>query len=369
MSRVDLIEVAYLIAAFCLILGLRWLSSPRTARRGNGVAAIGMTIAIIATLVDQRVVDYVWIVIAAIVGGSIGALVARRVQMTAMPQLVAALNGLGGGAAAMIAVSEYHTHGAVSTGALGAVLAVSIMFSAIVGSISFAGSMIAVGKLQELLPGRPITWPAQKLINGALAITILGLAAYASLNINDPLLWIAVALALLLGAAAVLPIGGGDMPVVIAFLNACTGLAAAATGFALGNSLLIIAGVLVGASGTLLTQLMSKAMNRSLTSVLFGAFGGGGGSVATSASGELLPFGCDLREYRQGARAAGRSWRRTTRQCDSSGRGGARAISCGTRLACRRCGDRGSLACTADARSDQGRADADGHRRGRADRR
>ncbi len=209
MSRVDLIEVAYLIAAFCLILGLRWLSSPRTARRGNGVAAIGMTIAIIATLVDQRVVDYVWIVIAAIVGGSIGALVARRVQMTAMPQLVAALNGLGGGAAAMIAVSEYHTHGAVSTGALGAVLAVSIMFSAIVGSISFAGSMIAVGKLQELLPGRPITWPAQKLINGALAITILGLAAYASLNINDPLLWIAVALALLLGAAAVLPIGGG----------------------------------------------------------------------------------------------------------------------------------------------------------------
>lgn len=289
MSRVDLIEVAYLIAAFCFILGLRWLSSPRTARRGNGVAAIGMTIAIIATLVDQRVVDYVWIVIAAIVGGSIGALVARRVQMTAMPQLVAALNGLGGGAAAMIAVSEYHAHGAVSTGALGAVLAVSIMFSAIVGSISFAGSMIAFGKLQELLPGRPITWPAQKLINGALAITILGLAAYTSLNFNDPLLWIAVVLALLLGAAAVLPIGGADMPVVIAFLNACTGLAAAATGFALGNSLLIIAGVLVGASGTLLTKLMSKAMNRSLASVLFGAFGGGGGAVATSSSGEVLP--------------------------------------------------------------------------------
>jgi len=289
MSRVDLIEVAYLIAAFCFVLGLRWLSSPRTARRGNGVAAIGMTIAIIATLVDQRVVDYVWIVIAAIVGGSIGALVARRVQMTAMPQLVAVLNGLGGGAAAMIAVSEYHAHGAVSTGALGAVLAVSIMFSAIVGSISFAGSMIAFGKLQELLPGRPITWPAQKLINGALAITILGLAAYASLNFNDPLLWIIVVLALLLGAVAVLPIGGADMPVVIAFLNACTGLAAAATGFALGNSLLIIAGVLVGASGTLLTQLMSKAMNRSLASVLFGAFGGGGGVVATSASGEVLP--------------------------------------------------------------------------------
>jgi NAD(P) transhydrogenase subunit beta len=170
------------------------------------------------------------------------------------------------------------------------VLAVSVMFSAIVGSISFAGSLVAFGKLQELLPGRPITWPAQKLLNGLGAVVVLGLAAYASFNINDPLLWLAAVLALLLGVSAVLPIGGADMPVVIAFLNACTGLAAAATGFALGNSLLIIAGVLVGASGTLLTQLMSKAMNRSVASVLFGAFGGGGGGgSAVSASGEALP--------------------------------------------------------------------------------
>ena len=290
MMRDDLIEIAYLVAAFCFILGLRWLSSPRTARKGNLVAALGMLIAIVATLVDGRVVGYTWIAIAAFVGGSIGALVARRVQMTAMPQLVALLNGLGGGAAALIAVSEYHVAGAAGEERLGAVLAVSVMFSAIVGSISFAGSLVAFGKLQEVLPGRPITWPAQKLLNGLGAIVVLGLAAYASFNINDPLLWLAAVLALLLGVSAVLPIGGADMPVVIAFLNACTGLAAAATGFALGNSLLIIAGVLVGASGTLLTQLMSKAMNRSVASVLFGAFGGGGGSSSgVSASGEALP--------------------------------------------------------------------------------
>lgn len=290
MMRDDLIQVAYLVAAFCFILGLRWLSSPRTARKGNLVAALGMLIAIVATLVDGRVVGYMWIAIAAFVGGSIGALVARRVQMTAMPQLVALLNGLGGGAAALIAVSEYHVAGAAGEERLGAVIAVSVMFSAIVGSISFAGSLVAFGKLQELLPGRPITWPAQKLLNGLGAVVVLGLAAYASFNINDPLLWLAAVLALLLGVSAVLPIGGADMPVVIAFLNACTGLAAAATGFALGNSLLIIAGVLVGASGTLLTQLMSKAMNRSVASVLFGAFGGGGGGgSAVSASGEALP--------------------------------------------------------------------------------
>ena len=290
MMRDDLIEIAYLVAAFCFILGLRWLSSPRTARKGNLVAALGMLIAIVATLVDGRVVGYTWIAIAAFVGGSIGALVARRVQMTAMPQLVALLNGLGGGAAALIAISEYHVAGAAGEERLGAVLAVSVMFSAIVGSISFAGSLVAFGKLQELLPGRPITWPAQKLLNGLGAVVVLGLAAYASFNIHDPLLWLAAVLALLLGVSAVLPIGGADMPVVIAFLNACTGLAAAATGFALGNSLLIIAGVLVGASGTLLTQLMSKAMNRSVASVLFGAFGGGGGSGSgVSASGEALP--------------------------------------------------------------------------------
>jgi NAD(P) transhydrogenase subunit beta len=288
-TQADLIQLAYLVAAFCFILGLKWLSSPRSARRGNQVAALGMAIAIGATVADERVVDYTWIIIAALVGGSVGAVIARRVQMTAMPQLVALLNGLGGGAAALIAVSEYHAHGALGETSLGGVAAVSVMFSAIVGSVSFAGSLVAFGKLQELLPGRPIPRPAQKAINAILAVAILALAVWASLVVNDPVLWILVALALVLGTAAVLPIGGADMPVVIAFLNACTGLAAAATGFALGNVLLIIAGVLVGASGTLLTQLMSKAMNRSLTSVLFGAFGGGATGGGGAARGESLP--------------------------------------------------------------------------------
>ena len=288
--RADLIQLVYLVAAVCFILGLKWLSSPRSARRGNQVAAIGMAIAIVATLVDRSVIDYTWIIAAALVGGSVGAVIARRVQMTAMPQLVALLNGLGGGAAALIAVSEYHAHGALGETSLGGVAAVSVMFSAIVGSISFAGSLVAFGKLQEILPGRPITWPGQKVLNALVAVAILALAVWAALAVDDPILWIAVVLALILGTAVVLPIGGADMPVVIAFLNACTGLAAAATGFALGNVLLIIAGMLVGASGTLLTQLMSKAMNRSLASVLFGAFGGGNaGGGSSAASGEALP--------------------------------------------------------------------------------
>ena len=288
--RADLIQLVYLVAAVCFILGLKWLSSPRSARRGNQVAAIGMAIAIVATLVDRSVIDYTWIIAAALVGGSVGAVIARRVQMTAMPQLVALLNGLGGGAAALIAVSEYHAHGALGETSLGGVAAVSVMFSAIVGSISFAGSLVAFGKLQEILPGRPITWPGQKVLNALVAVAILALAVWAALAVDDPILWIAVVLALILGTAVVLPIGGADMPVVIAFLNACTGLAAAATGFALGNVLLIIAGMLVGASGTLLTQLMSKAMNRSLASVLFGAFGGGNaGGGSSAASGEVLP--------------------------------------------------------------------------------
>ncbi len=287
--REDLIQLAYLVAAFCFILGLRWLSSPRTARKGNIVAAIGMTIAIVATVADASVTTYIWIAIAAAVGGLIGAVVARRVQMTAMPQLVALLNGLGGGAAALIAVAEYHREGTIGVTALAPVLAVGIMFSAIVGSISFSGSIVAFAKLQELLPGRPITWPAQKLLNGAGAAIAIALAVYASFDVSDPLLWIAVGIALLLGTAAVLPIGGADMPVVIAFLNACTGLAAAATGFMLDNTLLIIAGTLVGASGTLLTKLMGDAMNRSLGNVLFGAFGGGPASGGSSGGGEALP--------------------------------------------------------------------------------
>jgi NAD(P) transhydrogenase subunit beta len=284
MSRDDAIRLAYLVAAVFFILGLKFLSTPRTARRGNVVAAVGMLVAIVATLVDERVVSYGWIAVGMAIGAAIGAVSAQKVRMTAMPQMVALFNGVGGGAAALIAASEYHVAASLGTDSLSAKIGVATMFSAIVGSVSFAGSLIAFGKLQELLPGRPITWPAQKVINAAAAAAVLVLAVMSVLDVRQELFFPMMAIALLIGVAAVLPIGGADMPVVISLLNSFTGLAAAATGFVLSNNALIIAGTLVGASGTLLTQMMSKAMNRSLANVLFGAFGGGP-AVASSAGG------------------------------------------------------------------------------------
>jgi H+-translocating NAD(P) transhydrogenase subunit beta len=285
MTKSDAISLAYLVAAVMFILGLRYLSHPRTARRGNAIAALGMLIAIVATLVDTRVVSYTLIAIGIAVGAVIGAVSAQRVKMTAMPQMVALFNGVGGGAAALIAASEYHIHASAGVSRLGAKVAVSLMFSAIVGSISFAGSLVAFGKLQEVLPGRPITWPAQKIVNAVGVAAILVLAIWASVSVNQTVFFVMAGIALLIGLAAVLPIGGADMPVVISLLNSFTGLSAAATGFVLNNTALIIAGTLVGASGTMLTQLMSKAMNRSLANVLFGAFGGGG-AVASAGKGE-----------------------------------------------------------------------------------
>jgi NAD(P) transhydrogenase subunit beta len=275
MSRDDAIRLAYLVAAVLFILGLKFLSTPRTARRGNVVAGVGMLVAIVATLADARVVSFLWIAVGIAVGAVIGAVAAQRVKMTAIPQMVALFNGVGGGAASLIAASEYHVAAGAGVTSLDGKIGVSIMFSAVVGAISFAGSLVAFGKLQEWLPGRPITWPAQKFVNGAALAAVLVLAVVAATSIDQSLFFPMCVLALLIGVAAVLPIGGADMPVVISLLNSFTGLAAAATGFVLSNDALIIAGTLVGASGTLLTQLMSKAMNRSIANVLFGAFGGG----------------------------------------------------------------------------------------------
>jgi NAD(P) transhydrogenase subunit beta len=287
MSRDDAIRLAYLVAAVFFILGLKFLSTPRTARRGNVVAAVGMLVAIVATLADERVVSYGWIAVGMAIGTAIGAVSAQRVRMTAMPQMVALFNGVGGGAAALIAASEYHVAATAvpPVDALSAKIGVATMFSAVVGSISFAGSLVAFGKLQELLPGRPITWPAQKVINGLALAAVLVLAVLGVTSVDQSLFFPMLVIALLIGVAAVLPIGGADMPVVISLLNSFTGLAAAATGFVLSNNALIIAGTLVGASGTLLTQMMSKAMNRSLANVLFGAFGGGPAAAASSSGG------------------------------------------------------------------------------------
>jgi NAD(P) transhydrogenase subunit beta len=282
------INFTYLVAAVLLIVGIRRLSSPPTARSGNVIAAIGMTIAIVFTFLDPDIDSYWLIVVGMVIGAAIGVASARLVKMTAMPQMVALFNGVGGGAAALVAASEFHRQaplpGHLAGDGIGAML-----FSALIGSISFAGSLVAFGKLQELLPGRPIVFRGQQVVNGALFAALIAFGALAgSLETG---IWIVLLLvgALLFGVMLVLPIGGADMPVVISLLNAFTGLAAASTGFVLDNTALIIGGTLVGASGTLLTVLMGRAMNRSLANVLFGAFGAvpaGGAAVAASSDGK-----------------------------------------------------------------------------------
>jgi H+-translocating NAD(P) transhydrogenase subunit beta len=283
------INVTYLVAGVCFVVGIKRLSSPTTARSGNVVAAVGMAIAIVFTFLDSDVDTY-WLIVAGMaVGTAIGVASARLVKMTAMPQMVALFNGVGGGAAALIAAAEFHRlapdSGHVASDAIGAML-----FSALVGSVSFAGSMIAFGKLQELLPGRPVVFGGQQAVNAGLfaALLVLGVLA----GTTEAGVWMVLLLAgsLLFGVLLVLPIGGADMPVVISLLNAFTGLAAASAGFVLDNTALIIGGTLVGASGTLLTILMGRAMNRSLANVLFGAFGavaeGAPGPAAASADGK-----------------------------------------------------------------------------------
>jgi len=283
------IDAAYLLAAVLFILGLRFLSSPRTARRGNLVAAAGMGVALVATAV--QLTNFWFVILGVVIGSVVGVAGARLVKMTAIPQMVALFNGVGGGAAALIASADY-LNGA---GGQGPGILVPVVFSAVVGSISFAGSMIAFLKLQELMTGRPITYPGQQVVNAVIALAIIGIAVYLMIAASVPAFYIGmVVLALVLGIAFVLPIGGADMPVVISLLNAFTGLAAAATGFVLGNTVLIVAGALVGASGTLLTLLMSKAMGRSISNVLFSAFGSapaGGAAAALGAAGGTVRSG------------------------------------------------------------------------------
>ena len=278
-------DLAYLACAATFIIGLKRLSSPRTAVSGNRVAAAGMAVAILVTLKQSGSHNLGWILVGMIIGGAIGVYSARAVKMTAMPQMVALFNGVGGGAAALISISEYHDRLAFG-GDLSKSFLISTLFSAIVGAISFAGSMIAFGKLQELISGSPVTLPGQKILNAVNFVAILALAAYLLSGHNsEAVLTIAVVLALVLGVVMVMAIGGADMPVVISLLNSFTGLAAAATGFVLHNNMLIIAGTLVGASGTLLTQMMGRAMNRSLANVVFGAFGTGGGGAPAMMAG------------------------------------------------------------------------------------
>jgi NAD(P) transhydrogenase subunit beta len=269
-SDPDVINLLYLVAIVCFILALRFLSSPKHARKGNWVGGAGMLVAIATTLALEGIGNWVLIVVGALIGGAVGLVGARTVKMTAMPQMVALFNGVGGGAAALVALSEFH----VASGGLSRDAIVSTVLSALIGSISFAGSLVAFAKLQELVSGRPITFPGQNIFNAAVFLSALGLGIALIAGVDEEwVLWALIGLALLFGVLFVLPIGGADMPVVISLLNAFTGLAASATGFVLDNTVLIVSGMLVGASGTLLTLMMAKAMNRSVTNVLFGAFG------------------------------------------------------------------------------------------------
>src|SRR5689334_12621928 len=278
-------NLAYLVTIVTFVLALRFLSNPATARRGNQIGAVGMLIAIIVTFAQKEIVSYWEIAVGMVVGGAFGAVAARKVRMTAMPQMVALFNGVGGGAAALISLAEFHNL-TPDPGTLKKDISTAIMLSAIIGSISFAGSMIAFAKLQELIGGRPIVYPLQQVTNALLfaAIAAAGIALAAGAE-QQWLIWALVLGSLLFGVLFVLPIGGADMPVVISLLNAFTGLAAAATGFELENNVLIVSGMLVGASGTLLTILMGRAMNRSIANVLFGAFGQLAPAAAGGATG------------------------------------------------------------------------------------
>ncbi len=276
-------DLLYLVTIVTFILALRFLSRPDTARLGNWIGAAGMLLAIAVTLAKSEVVSYWEIALGMVIGGGFGAIAARRVKMTDMPQMVALFNGVGGGAAALISWAEFHRK-VPASGNLKLDIGIAIMLSALIGSISFAGSMVAFAKLQELIKGRPITYPGQQLVNGL----VFGAAVAAGITIaaggeEQWLMWGLLVFAAVFGVLFVLPIGGADMPVVISLLNAFTGLAAAATGFELENNVLIVSGMLVGASGTLLTLMMSRAMNRSIANVLFGAFGQVSPAAAASA--------------------------------------------------------------------------------------
>jgi proton-translocating NAD(P)+ transhydrogenase subunit beta len=288
LQQSNFIDACYIVAFSLFIYGMSGLTGPRTAVRGNKIAAAGMTLAVVATLLQPHVLDrtstVLLIVLGLVLGTAVGIPAALNVRMTAMPQMVALFNGVGGGAVALIAWIEYR-HRFASGGSLWVEKSqIPTLFAATVGSISFWGSNIAFGKLQEILPGRPIKLPGQTFVNlGLFLVTVVSAIVLAAGTHSEALFILGILVAAaILGNMVVLPIGGADMPVVISLLNAFTGLSAAATGVALNNTAMIVAGMIVGASGTILTNLMAKAMNRSVPAIVAGGFGG---TVALPAAG------------------------------------------------------------------------------------
>jgi H+-translocating NAD(P) transhydrogenase subunit beta len=268
-------QLGYLVAAVCFILALKGLSSPRSARRGNHLGAVGALIALVVTFVVYEVRNLVWILAAIVLGAVVGVLFARRVAMTAMPQLVALFNGVGGGAAALVALLELFEESQATP------RLVAVAFTVLVGAVSFSGSAVTFAKLQELMTGRPIVFRGGQFVSAAVFVTAAALVV-AVAGTGSVTFAVALAVAgLIFGVLLVLPVGGADVPIVISLLNAFTGLAVAAGGYVLDNALLLVAGTLVGASGTILTRLMAQAMGRSVTSILFGAFAGGSTAGST----------------------------------------------------------------------------------------
>ena len=271
------IQLTYLLSAILFVVGLKRLQSPATARKGNSLAALAMLLAIIATVLETQILDWTWILVGVVLGGMIGGAAARSVEMTAMPELVGIFNAFGGGASALVAIAEF-----LATPGIGAsTTGVTILLGTLIGSVTFSGSFIAFAKLKGLMTGNHITFPFQNAFNALLFLAAISLGAV-TLGVfgsGDPqtLFYVFCVLALILGILLVIPIGGADMPVVISLLNSYSGLAASAAGFVIGNTVLIISGALVGASGLILTQLMCKGMNRSLANVAFGGFGGTAG--------------------------------------------------------------------------------------------
>jgi NAD(P) transhydrogenase subunit beta len=292
-TNVLITQIAYLLSAVLFILGLKRLSHPDTARRGNQLAAFGMLLAIVATLYGEHIATWQWIVSGLIIGSVLGGLMARLVKMTAMPQMVGLFNGFGGLASGLVAAAEYfrYTQNVAGTHLIPLDQSISIMIGTLIGAITFSGSMVAFGKLQGIVTEKAVRYPLQKPINalifaGILAVMVFLVARTPQLldmAADTPVVFYLVlwAAALVLGVLLVIPIGGADMPVVISLLNSYSGLAASAAGFVLQNNALIISGALVGASGLILTRIMCKAMNRSLTNVVFGTFGQVAGAVAT----------------------------------------------------------------------------------------
>jgi len=290
MSMSLVIQLGYVVASALFIFGLKMLGSPASARRGNMVSAVGMLVAVIAALLDQGILDFTWIVAGMIVGGGIGAIAARSVAMTSMPEMVALFNGLGGAASLLVGWSALSPSSEMFT-------LVTIVLSILIGGVTLTGSLIAYGKLSEKLASAAIQFSGQQIVN---SIVVLGVLASAVLFCMEPTnnqwLYAVIGLSLLFGIMAVIPIGGADMPVVISLLNSYSGLAACAAGFAINNNALIVAGSLVGASGIILTQIMCKAMNRSLANVLFSGFASVSNEV-TEVEGEIKPISVEDAYY------------------------------------------------------------------------